>query len=66
VKIDPLDLLDSNEVAELLGVASRNVVDVYQIRHADFPQPIVRKTRVRLWLRQDIIQWRKAHPPQSG
>jgi len=64
VRIDPADLLDSTEVADLLGVSSRHVVDVYQKRHADFPEPVVRKTRVRLWLRDDIVRWRRDHPAQ--
>jgi predicted DNA-binding transcriptional regulator AlpA len=56
--IDPDDLVDATEVAALLGLAHRNSVSVYRHRHADFPAPVVEKSRCVLWLRADVEHWR--------
>lgn len=58
--IEPEDLIDSHEVAELLGLSSHRSVSTYRIRHEDFPRPIVEKGTGRcvLWLRSDIEGWR--------
>jgi predicted DNA-binding transcriptional regulator AlpA len=51
-------LIDAGAVAELLGLANRNVVSVYRRRYSDFPVPRVeRGPNVVLWLRQDIETW---------
>jgi predicted DNA-binding transcriptional regulator AlpA len=56
-KVDVDDLLDAGEVAELLGLASRNVVNVYRGRYPDFPAPVVERKGFRLWLRADVEAW---------
>lgn len=58
--VDIDDLIDSSQVAEMLGLSHRNSVTTYQRRHPDFPTPrVVRGNgRVNLWLRQDIADWR--------
>jgi hypothetical protein len=40
-RVDLDDLLDAGEVAELLGLASANVVNVYRGRYQDFPAPLL-------------------------
>lgn len=63
-RIDPADLLDAREVAEVLGLGSRNSVSVYARRHSDFPLPVVDKAdgHTKLWLRGDVEAWRHLHP----
>lgn len=55
--IDPDDLLDAAQVAELLGLASASVISVYRSRYPDFPAPAIERGRCRLWSRQDIELW---------
>lgn len=58
-KIDVDDLLDANGVADLLGLAHRNTVSVYQHRYEDMPRPVREfgDRRTKLWLRSEIEQW---------
>ncbi|HET9720347.1 MAG TPA: hypothetical protein VFP55_09745 [Solirubrobacteraceae bacterium] len=58
-KVDVDELLDANGVAELLGLAHRNTVSVYQHRYVDMPAPVLDlgKGRVKLWLRPEIERW---------
>jgi glutathione-regulated potassium-efflux system ancillary protein KefG len=58
-KVDVDDLLDANGVAELLGLAHRNTVSVYQHRYPDMPRPVREfgDRRVKLWLRLEIQRW---------
>jgi len=63
--LDPNELLDSHEVAEVLGLSRFNAVSTYRRRYSDFPSPIVEKGRCLLWLRADIVQWRRAHPSST-
>ncbi len=60
VEIDPEDLLDSHDVAELLGLASHRSVSTYRARYADFPPPVVEKGagRCLLWHHRAILAWR--------
>ncbi len=57
--IDPDDLLDSHDVAELLGLASNRAVSTYRGRYPDFPAPLIEKGAGRcvLWRRQDVEHW---------
>jgi predicted DNA-binding transcriptional regulator AlpA len=57
VKIDPEDVLDANEVADLLGLAHRQAVSTYRKRYDDFPEPVIEKARCVLWRRQDVEAW---------
>lgn len=61
-KIDPADLLDASEVAELLELSSSRSVSTYRSRYDDFPTPILEKSagKCLLWLRQDIEQWARS------
>jgi glutathione-regulated potassium-efflux system ancillary protein KefG len=55
------DLVDSTEVADLLGLSHRNSVSTYLRRYTDFPRPVVERGggRTRLWLKQEITLWRE-------
>jgi glutathione-regulated potassium-efflux system ancillary protein KefG len=65
--VDVDDLLDANGVAELLGLAHRNTVSVYQHRYDDMPRPVREfgDRRVKLWLRAEIERW-AAQPNARG
>jgi hypothetical protein len=60
--VDPDDLIDSVTVAELLGLASRSSVSVYQKRYQDMPRPVVDlgQGRSRLWSRRAVLAWANA------
>jgi len=53
------DLIDTQGVAEILGLSHRNTVLQYQQRYDDMPKPVfdLGKGRVELWLRPDIERW---------
>jgi glutathione-regulated potassium-efflux system ancillary protein KefG len=53
------DLLDAQGVAEVLGLAQRNSVTLYQRRYPDMPRPVVDmgRGRAKLWLRPEIDRW---------
>ncbi|MDQ3765855.1 MAG: hypothetical protein M3346_00700 [Actinomycetota bacterium] len=58
--INSEDLIDSQIVADLLGLSHRNSVTTYLRRYPDMPRPVIElgEGRVRLWLRSDIMAWR--------
>ncbi len=58
-RINSEDLIDSQIVADILGLAHRNSVTTYLMRYPDMPRPVVElgRGRVRLWLRPDIEAW---------
>jgi glutathione-regulated potassium-efflux system ancillary protein KefG len=68
VVIDPDDLVDSNEVAALLGLSSSTAVSTYRQRYNDFPQPVVVKGSGKciLWLRGDVEAWRDQRIRSTG
>jgi len=53
------DLIDAQAVAELLGLAQRTSVSVYQRRYPDMPRPVLDlgPGRPKLWLRPAIEEW---------
>jgi glutathione-regulated potassium-efflux system ancillary protein KefG len=55
--------MDASEVAELLGLAHRNSVSLYQRRYPEMPTPVVERSngRTKLWLRPEIERWRREH-----
>lgn len=57
--VDTEDLVDSQEVAEILGLSHRNSVSTYLRRYDDFPRPAVERGggRTRLWVRSEIAAW---------
>ena len=61
--VDPDDLIDAVTVAELLGLASRSSVSVYQKRYPDMPRPIIDlgQGRSRLWSRKEVLGWANAN-----
>jgi predicted DNA-binding transcriptional regulator AlpA len=64
-RIDPRDLVDTEQVKEILGLSSRNGVRVYRARYSDFPAPVIERGRCVLWLARDVREWadarRKSH-----
>jgi len=40
-RVNTEDLIDANGVAEIVGLAHRNTVSVYQRRYAEMPHPVV-------------------------
>lgn len=55
------DLIDAKGIAQLLGLAQRNTVSLYQNRYEDMPRPVIDlgRGRPRLWLRPEIVDWAK-------
>ncbi len=58
-RVDTEDLIDAHTVAEILGLAHRNTVSVYQRRYAEMPRPILDlgPARTKLWLRPEVERW---------
>lgn len=58
-KVDADELLDVNGVADLLGLAHRNTVSVYQHRYPDMPRPVLDfgSGRAKIWLKPEIERW---------
>lgn len=61
-KVDSDDLVGAAEVAAILRLSHPSSVTTYLHRYPDFPRPVVdlSASRVRLWRRQDIEQWRRS------
>ena len=57
--VDTDDLIDSQDVADLLGLSQRSSVTTYLRRYSTFPRPAVERGvgRTRLWVRQDVQDW---------
>jgi len=62
-QVDAEDLVGAVEVAEILGLSHPSSVSTYARRYSDFPQAVVvlPKSKVRLWLRQEILGFKVAH-----
>lgn len=60
--LDPDDLLDSHDVAAVLGLSTHKSVATYRRRYPDFPSPVIEKGpgRCLLWNRQDVEAWKAA------
>ena len=58
-KVDVDELIDAQGVADLLGLAQRNTVSLYQRRYHDMPRPVVDlgKGRCKMWIREEIEDW---------
>ena len=58
-KVDVDELIDAQGVADMLGLAQRNTVSLYQKRYADMPRPVVDlgKGRCKMWLRSEVTAW---------
>ncbi len=57
--VDTDDLVDAHGVAEILGLAQRNTVSLYQRRYKDMPRPVIDmgRGRCKLWLRSAVESW---------
>ncbi len=66
-KVDVDDLIDTREVAQILGLSHRNTVSEYQGRYDDMPRPVVDLGggRSKLWLRREVERWH-AHQVALG
>ena len=60
-KIDPDDVIDAQGVADLLGLAQRNTVSLYQRRYPEMPRPVIDmgQGRCKLWIRSEIERWKR-------
>lgn len=65
-KVDTEDLIGAAEVAKILGLAHHNSVTTYLRRYEDFPRPVLdlSESRIRLWLRPEVMAWRDARRRQ--
>jgi predicted DNA-binding transcriptional regulator AlpA len=58
--IDPVELVNAQEAAPLIGLSNPSGVSVYRRRYSDFPRPIVEKGQCVLWLRSEIEAWARS------
>jgi predicted DNA-binding transcriptional regulator AlpA len=67
-RVDVDDLIDTQAVAELLGLAHRNTVSEYQARYNDMPRPAVDlgRGRSKLWLQSEVAPWAAMHRARAG
>jgi len=61
-KVDTDELIDAQGVADMLGLAQRNTVSLYQRRYPEMPRPVVDlgSGRCKMWLRSEIAAWSTA------
>lgn len=66
--VDVDDLVDSQTVADLLGLAQRESVSLYQRRYSSMPRPVVDlgSGRPRLWSRAAIESWIAVRARRGG
>lgn len=66
-RVDIEDLVDAVGVAQVLGLAQRTSVSVYQHRYEDMPRPVLDlgPGRPRLWLRHEIEAWQRRRATES-
>ncbi len=67
-RVDVDDLIDTQSVAQILGLAHRNTVSEYQARYADMPRPVVDLGggRSKLWLRPEVELWAGRHEQRAA
>jgi hypothetical protein len=67
-KVDVDDLIDTQGVTKILGLAHRNTVSEYQARYADMPRPVVDlgAGRSKLWLRPEVERWATVHRERAA
>ena len=66
--VDTDELIDAQGVADLLGLAQRNTVSLYQRRYPDMPRPVVDlgRGRCKMWLRREIRDWDRGRSGMVG
>ena len=67
MKVRVEDLIDSQDVAEILGLSSPRAVHVSLSRYPAMPRPVVDRgaNRAKLWLREEIMAWKKKRTANS-
>jgi predicted DNA-binding transcriptional regulator AlpA len=58
-RVDLDTLVDSAEVATILGLGNPRAVSVYRRRYEDFPAPVLERGRCLLWHRGEVESWAK-------
>lgn len=58
-RVDVDNLIDTQDVARLLGLSHRNTVSEYQAKYEDMPRPVIDlgRGRSKLWLRSEVERW---------
>jgi hypothetical protein len=58
-QVDVDELIGAAEVQSILRLSHPSSVTTYLHRYEDFPRPAVdlSASRIRLWVRQDVISW---------
>lgn len=67
VQVNTDDLVGAAEVQSILRLSHPSSVTTYLKRYPDFPQPVVdlSDSRIRLWLRPEIVRWRDDREAKS-
>jgi glutathione-regulated potassium-efflux system ancillary protein KefG len=67
-KVDVDDLIDTQGVAQIIGLAHRNTVSEYQARYAEMPRPVLDlgAGRSKLWLRPEVERWAALHRERAA
>jgi len=62
-RVDVDKLIDTQDVARLLGLSHRNTVSEYQAKYDDMPRPVIDlgRGRTKLWLRPEVERWYARH-----
>jgi glutathione-regulated potassium-efflux system ancillary protein KefG len=60
--VDPADLIDAAGVAQVLGLANRTSVSIYQRRYRTMPSPVVDlgRGRTKLWSKTAVDAWARS------
>ncbi|MEZ5184364.1 MAG: helix-turn-helix domain-containing protein [Candidatus Nanopelagicales bacterium] len=64
--IETEELIDSAEVALVLGLSQRNSVLTYLNRYPSFPAPVIDRSRIKLWRLQDVQAWHAGSAVRPG
>ncbi len=60
--------VDASQIAERLNVHGRQVVQNWIHRYPEFPQPVVQRTRAKLWYWPEVAAWARStgRYPKTG
>lgn len=66
--IDTDDVIDAQGVADLLSLAHRNTVSLYQRRYPEMPRPVIDlgQGRCKLWSREEVEAWQSGRELGAG
>jgi predicted DNA-binding transcriptional regulator AlpA len=62
----PAELVGQAEVSELTGLQRQAVHKFMRRKRNPFPQPVIRRDRLLLWDRRDVLAWAQAHFRRRG